>query len=145
MPTNKWDYLKSAEVKPGEYILMRGVRGTRFGDTADSEDNGIGASGFHTAAHPEYIGVSLPQSRGKGVLDGLFYGCPIPKIPWFTPVRVYSPKTGKTVYAHLIDLGPHPRTKTPIDLSIGCINALGLDPEEGEYTVDFRVLLSSKE
>lgn len=141
MAVSKWDYL-SGIIIDGSDLVMRGVRATYFGDVDDDMDNGIGASGFHVRAHPEYAGVALPL-RVSG-LGGLFSGCPMPKLPWFIPVRVWSPKTQQSVYAHLVDLGPNPRTKTPIDLTVGTVRALGLDPSDGEWTVDFRVIGGAK-
>lgn len=145
--SNAWDWLPV--YIDGDDLVVRGCWGTYFGDPSDDEDNGIGAGGFHVRAHPEFLGVSLPQRR----FIGQFAGCPIPRIPICGPdpdakpgqlVRVYSPTTGKTVTAMLCDLGPSRRTQNGIDLTIATAKALGLNLKRGRWKVDYRILEGAK-
>lgn len=130
-----WEWLVA--VMDGADILVRGAVGTRFGGEDDQEDNGIGASGFPVRANPLYLGVSLPQS-GRGIAS--MKGCPLPKLPWYLPVKVYSHKTGAVAYGGLVDIGPSRTTKHAIDLTNSLVEALGLDLDDGVYGVDYRVI-----
>lgn len=132
----------------GDDIVARGVKSTRFGGTDDGEDNGQGAGGFSVRSHPEYLGVSLPQ-RGRGIRS--MADCPIPKLPLTNiqgqggqVVKVYSPTTGKSVYAHLVDIGPSKKTGHGLDCMNSVIKALGLDLKAGVYTLDFRIIGAAK-
>jgi hypothetical protein len=134
-----WEFLPA--LRDGGDIIARAVAATRFGGSDDSQDNGIGASGFNIRAHPEYLGVSLPQ-RGRGIKT--MRDCPIPRLPWFIPVKVFSNESGKVAYAHLIDIGPSKATGHAIDLSNAVVEALGLSLSKGVYTVSFRVIGAAK-
>ena len=136
MPTD-WSWYTSHCDVDGKDIVVRNAIATYFGDPMDAEDNGVGASGFETARHPEYLGCSLPFNTSA---LKVMKGCPIPRLPWYTPVKVYLHKTKIVVYTHLIDLGPHPKTKHHIDLTVGTLRALGLSRNDGVYDVDFRII-----
>lgn len=120
----------------GEDLIVEGVS-SWFGGGRDSEDNSIGASGFNSALHSDYLGLSLPQS-GRGIKT--MAGCPIPKLPWFSPARVWSPDTNKTAIVHLIDIGPSRATAHAVDLTPAVFEALGLSLEKGLYRVRVRLL-----
>ena len=134
-----FSYLKDRMSVDGDDILVRGGTATYFGDSADTQDNGVGAWGWQTRKHPGYLGVALPVRYGK-----LFTLSPLPRLPQFSPVRVFSPKTGVVQYAHLIDLGPHPDTGRVLDMTIGLVRALGLDPKAGVWDIDYRVIGGAK-
>lgn len=134
-----WPFLVAAI--DGEDIVVRGAKGTRFGGTDDGQDNGEGASGFQTAQHPEYLGVSLPMAHSHiATMDG----CPIPHLPWYTPVKVYSRKTFKVSYGHLIDIGPSKDTGHAIDMTNALVHSLGLSLDDGVYNVDYRIIGAAK-
>lgn len=119
-------------------IVMRTVRATYFGDVDDSMDSGTTASGFVLKDHPDFIGVALPM-RIAGFAKTK--GSPIPRMPYHeTRVRVWSQETERSIEAELIDLGPAKGTKNAIDLSLGAVKALGLNPDTGKWLVDVRIL-----
>jgi hypothetical protein len=116
------------------------AQATWFG-VNDPDDNGLGAWGFHVAAHPEYLGCALPLAEGP------CHGSPLPRIPigpgGIGPaVRIYCHHTGKIAYAHVVDLGPSKSTGHAIDLMPSVWVALGMPDfrEVGVMKVDFCVL-----
>ena len=139
-----WEWLKVFQ--DGDDIKCPTTIATAFGYVHDPMDSsGVGvatASGFRLDQHPEYMGVSLPQMRGLVQMRG----CPIPKLPWYIPVKVYLPSTGKAVYAHLIDLGPARDTHHGIDLTPATLRALGYqdDPDGFSQTATFRIIGGAK-
>lgn len=130
----------------GDDIVARNVEGTRWGGSDDSQDGGQSASGLKTSEHPDYIGVSLPirVSTQSSALLAAIGGSPIPKIPWYTPVKVYSHKAQKFVFGHLIDIGPAKYTGHGIDMTNALVEALGLSLSDGVYLVDFRIIGGAK-
>lgn len=124
----------------GEDLIVRNTTASYFGDAADvaiGDDNGVGAWGFRYIDHPDYIGVALPIHSHAGGLST----SPIPALPPFTPVKVYSHTTGKVVYAHLIDVGPSAGLNRGIDFLEATLAALGLTKSAGLYHgIDYRII-----
>lgn len=140
------DVYSSGVFVDGADITAKNVIATRWGGKDDDQDGGITASGLSTRDHPDYLGVSLPMRvpTQSSALRAAIGGSPIPKLPWYTPVKVYSHKTGKIVFGHLIDIGPAHWTKHGIDLTNALVEALGLDLSDGTYLVDFRIIGGSQ-
>lgn len=124
----------------GDIRVMR-ARATHFGHSADDQDNGIGKWGWPTSLYDDFPGVALPF---KILTSTLFRNSPLPSLRAFQPVRVYSHTTRKVAWCQLIDLGPHPSTGNHIDLTLGALKLLGLDPSVGNYIVDYRIALYKK-
>lgn len=135
----------TAEVD-GDDIVVRNVKSTRWGGADDAEDGGMSASGLSTVAHPEYQGVSLPMRipGATGALLKAIGGSPLPKFPWYTPVKVYSHKTNTSLFGHLIDIGPAKWTGHALDMTNSLVQALGLPLSDGVYDVDYRVIGGAK-
>lgn len=127
---------------------------TFFGGSFDSMDSGETASGYPTKGHPDLMGCALPMRVAS--LAAL-RGSPIPHMPFGikasgainpggTIVRVYSPRTKKTIEVPCIDLGPGKQATTrhdqphALDLSIAAYKALGLDLATGLEVVEYRIL-----
>lgn len=128
----------------GDDIVVQKAIATFCGGPNDPGDNGIGASGFSTKAHPDFLGCSLPM-QGWRVCPG----SPIPHLPWMTKVEVHYGE--KSVIAQLYDVGPSPRPlgNGDIDLAPAVFAALGIAlgtgkkawrPVEGTIPVSFRII-----
>lgn len=131
-------------VVDGDDLVVRGTIASNFGDPADvasGQDNGVGASGFRYIDHPEYMGVALPM---RGFKVPSLYGSPIPKLPWYTDVRVFCPATNKVVMAKVVDLGPSGGLNRGIDLLQAVVKGLGLRMKDGLYRVDYRIIGGAK-
>ena len=110
-----------------------------FGGANDPLDNGETASGVSTKDRPKILGCALPLNYGP------CHGSPIPKVPWFTRVRVFSHNNNKTMTVPLIDLGPSrpPVAHAPIDLTQTAYIALA-GSKNNDLTVDFRIIGGAK-
>lgn len=124
----------------GADIVVRGAKMTWFG-VNDPNDNGMGAWGFHVAAHPEYLGVALPLSYGPCL------GSPLPNLPRVhgivpLPVKIWCPETKEIVYAHAVDEGPAKWTDNQLDGMPSVWKALKLPDYEkrGVVIVDYRII-----
>lgn len=131
----------------GQDIVVRDCTASCFGDAADvrsGQDNGVGASGFrYWPDHPDYIGIALPM-RCSGIRS--LRKSPLPKLPWYWPVRVFAHETGKSVIAHVIDYGPTAGLDSgaAIDLLPATVAALGLKWSKGLWQVDYRCIGAAK-
>lgn len=135
--TKAYDFTVAAD---GDDLVIRHGTATRFGANDDPEDNGVGAWGFPVRQHPEYLGISLPiRGHAGGLTDS-----PVPHLPGGIAVKVYSAKTGKSVFAHLVDIGPSRFTGRAADLMNSVVTALGLTLADGVYPVDLRVIGGAK-
>ncbi len=69
----------------GDDIVIEGASGTWFGGDNDKLDpTGETASGVKTKGNPLLVAFSLPQDgRSRSTR-----GCPIPTLPWHTPITV---------------------------------------------------------
>jgi hypothetical protein len=130
----------------GDDLVVQNVKATCWGSDDDPMDNGVSASGLNTRDHPEYLGISLPMRvpTQSSALKKAIGGSPIPKLPWHTPVKVYSHSTGKIVYGSLIDIGPAKWSGHGIDLMNSVVKALGLNVDDGVFAVDFRIIGGAK-
>lgn len=128
----------------GDDLVVRGARATWFGGDFDPLDPGTTASGVVTKGHPDCMGCALPMDVGPRCPNT--QGSPIPRLPWKTEVRVYNPKTHKTIVVPLIDIGPAkpPHAHAQIDLTIAAFEALGVNHHHGEQTVDYRIFEGAK-
>jgi len=85
----KWNFVVSVD---GSDLKSEG-----YATTFDDDTTASGVS----AKTPGIVGCSLPTGRVESTNDSGF-----PKMPWFTVVKVFYPKTGKFLYCPLIDEGP---------------------------------------
>lgn len=120
----------------GADLTVRGVLCTWFGTSLDTQDNGETASGVNTKRNPDVVGCALPM-HGFGL--AATEGSPIPRIPWFTKVKVTTP-AGSWLDVPLIDLGPARYTNHGIDLTPVAFKKLGGDLNKGIISVDFRII-----
>src|SRR4030095_9101529 len=120
----------------GADLTVRGVLCTWFGTSLDKQDHGETASGVNTVKSPDVVGCALPM-HGFGL--AATEGSPIPRIPWFTKVKVTTP-AGNWLDVPLIDLGPARYTNHGIDLTPVAFKKLGGDLTKGLLSVDFRIL-----
>jgi hypothetical protein len=120
----------------GPDLVVRGVIATWFGGAHDPQDNGETASGVNTKKSPDVVGCALPM-HGFGL--AATEGSPLPRIPWFTKVRVQTAH-GKRIELPLIDLGPARFTNHGIDLTPVAFQKLGGDLKQGLLSVDYVVL-----
>jgi len=120
----------------GPDLVVRGVLATWFGTALDKQDNGETASGVSTLKTPDVVGCALPM-HGFGL--AATEGSPLPRIPWFTKVRVGTP-AGNWLDVPLIDLGPARYTNHGIDLTPVAFQKLGGTINKGILSVDYRVL-----
>lgn len=99
----------------------------------DSLDNGIGFMGANTR-DPGLVGVSLPIEAFKELYGGITKGKNIITQQGSPLIEVTNPKTGQTIQAPLVDLGPSRAQQAKgvgLDLTYGAAQALGatgLDP-----------------
>lgn len=99
----------------------------------DSLDNGIGFMGANTR-DPGLVGVSLPIEAFKDLYGGITAGKNIIREQGSPLIEVTNPKTGQTIQAPLVDLGPSQSQQSKgvgLDLTYGAAQALGatgLDP-----------------
>lgn len=103
----------------GDDLVVRNVRGTCFGGTADHQDNGDTASGVSTRT-PGVLGVALPRrytGANHALQKALGEGIIPPGLPFLLPVEVTDLATGKTHSAPFIDIGPATHTGNYIDLT----------------------------
>jgi hypothetical protein len=129
----------------GDDLLVKNVRATWFGGGNDPDDSGLTASGVATRGRPNLMGCSLPMDLGPGAKQNPCHGSPIPRIPWFTRVRVYSYVNQRVLTVPLIDIGPSrpPIAHAPIDLTQAAYRALAGSLEK-DLRVDFRIIGGSK-
>ena len=120
----------------GPDIVVRGVLATWFGGQHDPQDNGQTASGVDTKKNPDVAGCALPM-HGFGLAST--ENSPIPKIPWFTKIRVVN-YLGQKIEVPLIDLGPARYTNHGIDLTPVAFQKLGGDLNTGIISVDYVIL-----
>lgn len=138
--------------REGDDLVVARTTASYFGDAKDvtsGQDNGIGANGFKYVDDPAFIGVSLPLHRNVHHLQEspLPHGLPIRNHDGSVPgidVRIQSLDTGKVVTAKLIDLGPTGGLNRGIDLLIGTVHGLGLDPKKGLWNVRYRIIGGAK-
>ena len=123
----------------GNDVWVRNVNATWFGGPNDRSDSGETASGVNTRAHPDILGCALPMA---GFHHRATDASPIPRLPWFTPVRVTNAKTGKEIQVPLIDLGPslNAASHAAIDLTEMAFVQLGGKPSDGHMGVTFSIL-----
>jgi hypothetical protein len=119
----------------GADIVVRDCIASWFGDTDDTQDNGIGWRGFPVRKYSWLPGCALAM-RSDAI--PALRNSPLPMLPEGTPVTVMSLTTGNVVVCYLVDLGPSIPNR-PIDLSVGALHALGLDKTDGLYRVSFRI------
>jgi hypothetical protein len=111
----------------GNDLVINDIVITCFGGAYDPQDDGSTASGLSTK-NPTIAGCSVPmnglQFPHMGVEEHTALdGCPIPKLPWFTPVSVTIDGTTLQVEHGIIDLGPAKQASQP-----GEPHALDLTP-----------------
>ncbi len=123
-------------VVTGPDLVVRGVLGTWFGGAHDPQDYGETASGVNTKTSPDVVGCSLPM-HGFGLAST--ENSPLPRIPWFTKVRVLVPNH-RPIEVPLIDVGPARYTNHGIDLTPVAFQKLGGNLEQGLLSVDYVVL-----
>jgi len=123
-------------VVSGADLVVRGVIATWFGTSLDKQDNGETASGVNTIKTPDVVGCALPM-HGFGL--AATEGSPVPRIPWFTKIRVATPNA-EPIDVPLIDLGPARYTNHGIDLTPVAFKKLGGDLTKGILSVDYRIL-----
>lgn len=122
----------------GNDVWVRNVRASWFGGPNDSEDSGETASGVNTRAHPDVLGCALPMA---GFHHPATNASPIPRLPWFTQVRVSNTGNGKEIQVPLIDLGPslNASSHAAIDLTEMAFVQLGGKPSAGIMHVTFSI------
>lgn len=105
----------------GDDLIMRNVRCTCFGGTADPQDNGDTASGVSTK-DPATLGCALPRDYhgASAATRRALEGSPIPeKLPWGTKVEITQAGTGAKLTVPFIDLGPNlEQTSNGCDLTV---------------------------
>jgi hypothetical protein len=123
----------------GDDVWVRNVRASWFGGPNDREDSGETASGVNTRAHPDILGCALPMA---GFHHPATNASPIPRLPWFTQVRVTNTSNGRQIQVPLIDLGPalSAASHAAIDLTETAFVQLGGKPTAGIMGVTFSIV-----
>lgn len=136
----------------GDDLVCASTEASYFGDPQDvasGQDNGIGANGFKYVDKPYFIGFALPLQRNTHHLESspIPHGLPIRNADGShegIQIRVYSPDTGKDVTGYLVDIGPTGGLNRGMDMLIGTVHALGLDPKKGLWNVRYRIIGGAK-
>jgi hypothetical protein len=123
----------------GNDVWVRNVIASWFGGPNDPEDSGQTASGLNTRQHPDILGCALPMA---GFHHPATNASPIPRLPWFTQVKVTNTNNGKEIQVPLIDLGPalNAASHAAIDLTQMAFVELGGKPRDGKMGVTFSIL-----
>ncbi len=131
----------------GDDLVVNNTAATWFGGDNDSQDNGLTASGVHTAGNPQCMGCALPVivRDAEGKLMVSTYDSPLavePHIPWKTQVKVT--RAGVSITVPLIDNGPTKSSGHGIDLTQAAFRALGVPLRSGVALVSYRVIGGAK-
>jgi hypothetical protein len=123
----------------GNDVWVRNVKASWFGGPNDPTDSGETASGVNTRENPDILGCALPMA---GFHHPATNASPIPRLPWFTQVRVTNTGNGKSVQVPLIDLGPslEAPSHAAIDLTEMTFVQLGGKPSAGIMGVTFSIV-----